>query len=180
MSRPDRSTTPARQQQERQIKKRDRRFIARGLLIAAAGFALLQLVPYGRNHTNPPVVSEPQWDNPETRDLVNRACFDCHSDETIWPWYSHVAPASMLLQRDVDEGRKALNFSTWRAGRREQAEIEEIVATISKGQMPPSYYLILHPEARLTDAQKGQLVNGLITTMGGDLESDELKEDTAP
>lgn len=65
-------------------------------------FALLQLVPYGRNHTNPPAVSQIAWDSPQTLDLAQRACFDCHSNETKWPWYTNIAPFSWLIQRDVD------------------------------------------------------------------------------
>jgi hypothetical protein len=76
-------------------------------------FGLIQLVPYGRDHTNPPVVAEPAWDSPQTRALAVRACFDCHSNETVWPWYSNVAPASWLVQRDVDDGRRRLNWSEW-------------------------------------------------------------------
>ena len=52
----------------------------------------IQLVPYGRDHRNPPVTQEPRWDRPETRALAMRACFDCHSNETVWPWYTYVAP----------------------------------------------------------------------------------------
>ncbi len=88
------------------------------LVLAAAGFGLLQLVPYGRNHTNPPVAAEPAWASAQTRALAVRACFDCHSNETTWPWYSNVAPVSWLIQRDVDEGRRRLNFSEWNTTRR--------------------------------------------------------------
>src|SRR5690242_16317240 len=78
-----------------------------GLLVVA------QLVPYGHDHTNPRTVAEPAWDSPATRALADRACFDCHSNQTRWPWYSHVAPTSWLVQHHVDEGREVLNFSTW-------------------------------------------------------------------
>ena len=74
---------------------------------------VIQLIPYGHNHTNPPVVQEPSWNRPETRAIVKRACFDCHSNETVWPWYSNVAPVSWLIYRDVAEGRQHLNFSEW-------------------------------------------------------------------
>lgn len=83
------------------------------LVLFVGGFVLMQLVSYGRNHTNPPVVSEPTWDSPETRALAVRACYDCHSNETVWPWYTNVAPVSWLIQREVAEGREELNFSTW-------------------------------------------------------------------
>ena len=59
-----------------------------------AAVVVMQLVPYGRDHSNPPVTAEPNWDSPETRALFKRACFDCHSNETVWPWYAYVAPFS--------------------------------------------------------------------------------------
>lgn len=74
--------------------------IAFGMLVIAS-----QLVPYGRDHANPSVRDEPSWNSPETRTLAERACFDCHRNETDWPWYSHVAPVSWLVQRDVVQGR---------------------------------------------------------------------------
>ncbi|MCX7782465.1 MAG: heme-binding domain-containing protein, partial [Meiothermus sp.] len=83
--------------------------------IGALALVLLaiQLVPYGRDHQNPPVVAEPPWDSPQTRALFVRACADCHSNQTRWPWYSHIAPVSWLVQRDVEEGRSKLNLSLW-------------------------------------------------------------------
>ncbi|NVB82954.1 MAG: cytochrome C, partial [Kofleriaceae bacterium] len=68
-------------------------------------FGVMQLVPYGRARSNPPVASEPAWDSPRTRELAVRACFDCHSNETKWPWYARVAPMSWVLERDVEIGR---------------------------------------------------------------------------
>lgn len=77
---------------------------------AAVGMVVLflaaQAVPYGRGHANAPVEREPLWDSSPTRDLAVRACFDCHSNQTLWPWYSTIAPASWFIQRDVDEGRR--------------------------------------------------------------------------
>jgi Haem-binding domain len=77
------------------------------------------------------------WDAPETRELAVRACFDCHSNETVWPWYSHVAPISWLVWSDVVRGRKELNFSEWD---RPQLEARESGSTVRKGLMPPWYY----------------------------------------
>lgn len=62
---------------------------------------LIQAVPYGRDHINPPLNAEPAWDNPRTQELTVRACFDCRSNETVWPWYSYIAPISWLIERDV-------------------------------------------------------------------------------
>ena len=134
------------------------------VLILLGGFLLIQLVPYGRSHTNPPVIAEPNWDSPETRALAERACFDCHSNETKWIWYSNIAPVSWLVQRDVDEGREKLNFSEWGQGR--MRELDEISEVVYEGEMPPSKYLPMHPEARLTDAEKRSLAQGLQATVG--------------
>lgn len=127
-----------------------------GLLVAA--FLLIQLIPYGRAHTNPPVVREPQWQDATTKDLVTRACYDCHSNESVWPWYSNVAPVSWLIQRDVDEGRQKLNFSEW--GAREM-EVDEIIEVVQEGEMPPVQFTLIHPEARLSETERAQLVSGL-------------------
>ena len=135
----------------------------RRLFIGGLGLlALIQLLPYGRDHTNPPVVAEPAWDSTETRELAVRACFDCRSNETVWPWYSNIAPMSWVLQRDVDEGREHLNFSGWQ---REQ-EGEEAAETVDEGTMPPGNYLLTHPEARLDDVENAALIAGLGATFG--------------
>jgi mono/diheme cytochrome c family protein len=136
-----------------------------GCSILAVLGLLLQAVPYGRDHTNPPVVSEPNWDSPATRDLAKRACFDCHSNETIWPWYSNIAPGSWLIQRDVDEGREKLNFSDWDSAERESDEIEEIEEVVMEGEMPPAQYLILHPEANLSTEERQILVDGFLRSL---------------
>ena len=135
--------------------------IKRGVIGLVALFVLIQFVPYGRNHTNPPIVQEPTWDSPETEALARRACFDCHSNETVWPWYSNVAPVSWLVYHDTIEGRDYLNFSEWNR----QDKRKESADTIRSGEMPPRIYLPTHPEARLTDAEKTQLINGLNATM---------------
>lgn len=122
-----------------------------------------QLVPYGRDHANPPVTAEPQWNAPTTRALAERACFDCHSNQTRWPWYSHVAPVSWLVQADVDEGRQVLNFSEWSRGYEEAQESGETVRT---QEMPPRSYLLLHPRAKLSTAEREQLASGLDATLG--------------
>jgi len=136
------------------------------LLTVCVALLAIQAVPYGRSHTNPTVVREPSWDSPETRSLAKRACFDCHSHETIWPWYSRVAPVSWLVQHDVDEGREELNFSDWRNGAREGERPDKISKEISEGEMPPFIFRLGHPEARLSDADKRRLSDGLAATAG--------------
>ena len=123
---------------------------------------VIQLVPYGRDHSNPPVLAEPQWDSPRTAELVRRACYDCHSNEVSWPWYSNVAPISWLVLDHVEEGRDELNFSEW--GRRQ--EVDEIVESVVENSMPPSSYTWLHSEARFSDAERDELIAGLRATFG--------------
>lgn len=137
--------------------------IGRFILIIMGLFALIQIIPYGRSHTNPPVVSEPAWDSPQTRALAERACFDCHSNNTIWPWYSNIAPASWLVQRDVDEGRQRLNFSEWGQS---SAETDDIYEVLENGEMPPSQFLLMHPEAKLIASEKQELIKGFRSTFG--------------
>jgi hypothetical protein len=135
---------------------------------AAAGalvvLALIQAVPYGRAHENPPVTAEPAWDSARTRELAQRACFDCHSNETRWPWYSNVAPVSWSVTMHVDEGRDRLNFSEWDRPRREAGEAAE---TVQEGSMPPLYYRMAHPDARLSAGEKAELSAGLRASLGG-------------
>lgn len=137
----------------------------RPLLILTVSFLVgIQLIPYGRDHENPPVVAEPPWNSPQTREFAVAACFDCHSNETVWPWYSNVAPVSWLVQRDVDRGRSQANWSEW--GLEEDDESEESAETVEEGSMPLVPYTWLHPEARLSDEELDLLASGLEATFG--------------
>jgi hypothetical protein len=138
-----------------------KRIVLMGGIVAAALFVVLQLVPYGRERTNPPVVAEPQWDSPRTRQLAQRACFDCHSHLTVWPLYARIAPASWLVFRDVQHGRAYLNFSDWKGWER----WETIANAVTNGSMPPRQYLLLHPEARLSTAERQELIFGIRRTI---------------
>jgi hypothetical protein len=133
-----------------------------GLGVLATLLAI-QLVPYGRAHTNPPITGEPTWDAPGTRILARQACFDCHSNETEWPGYASIAPVSWLLQHDVSEGRAALNFSEWA---RTQKEAKDAAEEVMEGEMPPAAYRLVHAHARLTAAERDQLAQGLGRTLG--------------
>lgn len=113
--------------------------------------------------TNPPVVAEPHWDSKNTRDLVRRACFDCHSNETVTPWYAQVAPVRWLVASHVNEGRSHLNFSEPSS----EYELDEMLEEIGKGAMPTWDYKLLHASARLSKAEQDSLVAGLQATFGG-------------
>jgi mono/diheme cytochrome c family protein len=126
-------------------------------------FLLIQLAPYGRDHSNPPVRQEPPWDSPRTRELFRRACFDCHSNETVWPWYANLAPVSWIVQNDVEGGRAHLNFSEWD---RPQRSAEDVALVVLEGEMPPWIYRPLHPEARLSGTEQRELVAGAERSLG--------------
>jgi hypothetical protein len=140
--------------------------------LVLVGLLVIQMVPVER--TNPPVVREPNWDSAQTRALMDRACLDCHSNETNWPWYAYVAPVSWLVANDVQEGRAAVNFSEWQPGRE-----NESVEAILEGEMPLEIYLITHPEARLSKAETQALIAGLEATLGPGSEGGEEHETDA-
>ncbi len=117
---------------------------------AAQGFRI--------NKRNPPVradVAAPL----EVGMLLHRACYNCHSNETVWPWYSNVAPISWLVGSDVSEGRELVNFSDWQTYSAElkSKKLKKIAEEVEGGDMPPWYYTMVHSEARLTAAEREQL-----------------------
>ena len=124
----------------------------------------IQFIPYGKDHTNPPVMSEVQWDSPRTQELFNRACADCHSNVTKYPWYSNIAPISWLIAHDIDEGREKMNVSM--IGVQKKNKLKDAADEVKEGEMPIPPYLIAHPEARLSDAEKKELASGLEKTFG--------------
>ena len=125
-------------------------------------FGVMQLVPYGRTHSNPPTTAEPAWDSPRTRELAKRACFDCHSNETRWPWYANVAPFSWVVQFDVDGARHQLNFSEWN---HPYPLAQYAGARVRSGSMPIYKYRMAHPEADLTSKEIEELARGLDLTI---------------
>ncbi len=138
----------------------------RKIFIGLVVFAVLsQLIPLSRS--NPPVtfrIEVPQ----EVQAILSRSCFDCHSNETAWPWYSWVAPVSWLVVFDVHDGRRHLNFSTWGEYPKEKQEKlrKEIWKTVDEGDMPPFQYLPAHPNARLSEKDK-TVVNAWTTAGSG-------------
>jgi len=137
-------------------------WVVLGLLLA------IQLVPVDRS--NPPVVAD--LDAPaEVEAILRGACYDCHSHETRWPWYSYVAPVSWLVAHDVEEARSEMSFSAWgRLDPREQREKrEKMWEEVEEGKMPLKKYVVLHRSARLTDEQKRVLRDWCHQTDGQEL-----------
>lgn len=133
------------------------RRVARLVAIAALVIAVaIQLVPVDRK--NPPVASEIQAPD-DVHAILTRACYDCHSNSTKWPWYSYVAPVSWLVAKDVRNGRKAMNFSDWGSytPHKQESKIQEIWEQVSDDKMPLKIYRPMHPEAKLTDADRAAL-----------------------
>lgn len=119
--------------------------------LATLGVILVgaQLVPVER--TNPPV----EQDMPapaHVKAILKASCYDCHSNETVWPWYSKVAPVSWLVAADTSEGRDRLNFSTWNHFSAEQRQeiVAQVMKEIRKGQMPPKPYTLIHGDGKIT------------------------------
>jgi len=132
------------------------------ILLTGLGILVLltatQLVPIDRS--NPPVTAEIQV-VPDIRGILRRACYDCHSHETVWPWYSKIAPISWLVAFDTWEGREHLNFSTWEAlsAGEKSKRLKEIRETVEEAEMPPWTYLLNHGAAKLSGAELDRLRN---------------------
>jgi hypothetical protein len=141
------------------------RNVLTAFVVLVVGFVLIQLVPYRvKNH---PVVQEPTWDSPRTRELAKLACFDCHSNQSHPYSFERIAPLSWWITNHVDEGRASLNFSS--CTRRAGAGAGDAAETVREGSMPPAYYYWfgLHHAARLTASEKAQLAAGLDRTLAG-------------
>jgi hypothetical protein len=130
------------------------------LFVVVAFFLLMQLIPVFKR-TNPPIAGEPPWDTDRTHELAKRACFDCHSNETRWPWYAQIAPIGWFLVSDVEEARGTFNLSNWHSG---DISGQKAANRISSGEMPLPRYLLLHPEARLNETEKKQLIQGVLAS----------------
>jgi hypothetical protein len=203
--------------QVEQHKQRARKAVLLSLVFDVLFFIFLglQLIPV--HLSSPPGSMQVNWDSLQTRELAYRACMDCHSNETQWPWYAHIAPASWLVYYDVMRGREVLNLSVHTPGEAAAPDLHagdyayrlgELISTLAGGrvetgeelesgageddlasaqshvhftgedlgehlaehiqnyEMPPARYLVLHPGARLSDAERQQLLDGLLKSLG--------------
>ena len=136
------------------------RVLKAGTLGLFISFVAIQVIPVAR--TNPPDVSNP--DAPPTiAAILKHACYDCHSNETRWPWYSFVAPASWLVSRHVAEARRHLNFSEWEAYASDPDtaayKLDEIAEQVTDRKMAPWYYRAMHSAARLNPTERQALIH---------------------
>jgi hypothetical protein len=123
--------------------------------ILAVLFVLIQLVPYGHDHSNPPVANPFRWTDQRAAAIARASCYDCHSDRTRWWWATKIAPMSWLAHRDVSKARGIVNFSDW-SGTLSAAEMSHALTS----NMPPRQYTLIHPGAKLSDAEKQALLDG--------------------
>jgi len=119
-------------------------------------------VLFSGSRTNPEIERQIEWDSPRTQALFYRACADCHSFETKWPWYSWFAPVSWFVIGHVDEGRDNFNISAMDLG-----NADEAASQVEEGDMPQHDYLRMHPEAVLSEEEKAALIDGLDRTFEG-------------
>lgn len=135
-----------------------KRLLLMGLLAMCVGVALLGLVASRESRVAAPPV-EGVADDPAVSAILARSCQDCHSDRTHWPWYGHIPPASWLLNHDVKEARSHMDLSRWsKYSLDDKREIlTEMGAVLRNNQMPPSRYLFMHSDARLSADETARL-----------------------
>jgi hypothetical protein len=146
-------------------------WFSRGILLVAVVFVVIQFVRPAR--TNPPV--DPSHEltammpvNATVAATLQRSCYDCHSNKTVWPKYSHVAPASWLVAYDVSQGRKTMNFSDWASypPQERQKLLSAICKEVSEGEMPGLPYTLAHPRSRLSHADVQQVCQWTTSSAG--------------
>ena len=138
---------------------------ARWKSLGLASLGLLVAIQFIRPSTVNPAI-QPEREiaavlrvDPGIQSIFRRSCDDCHSNRTVWPWYSHVAPVSWLVASDVYDGRRRMNFSEWGtyAAKKRSNLLGNICKKVQAGDMPPLQYLPMHPISRLTQADEQQL-----------------------
>jgi hypothetical protein len=143
---------------EKRRRLRRSLFFSTALAFAAGGVAV-QFVPVKGIGENPSgdhyVIKAP----PEVEAILKKSCFDCHTNHTAWPWYARIAPGSWLIARDVKKGRSRMNMSEWSDEDRDDMQLdkENSWEQIEGGNMPPWFYLPMHPTAYLSDKDKAVL-----------------------
>jgi hypothetical protein len=148
------------------------KWLKRSLIGLAVTFVVIQFIrpslanpPIDETKTIGATVPVP----PDVQAILERSCYDCHSNKTVWPWYSNVAPVSWLLADDVKDGRKELNFSEWGTykERRKARKLKELCEQVKESEMPLKLYVPLHSSAKLSDADRARLCEWSTALRGG-------------
>jgi hypothetical protein len=145
------------------------------LVVFICALLLIQLVPGEKPEVtldNPNDIHKEVLIDPDISKILRNACYDCHSNETVYPWYAGVAPISWLVIHDINEGREELNFSEWipYSLKRKNHKLEEIAEEVEEGEMPMKIYTFTHSEARLTDKERETLMYWALNLKGSDQE----------
>ncbi len=127
------------------------------LVVLVVVFVGIQFIPVVK--PNPPVTNQVVWNSPQTQEMFMGACADCHSNETVWPWYAKVAPVSWWINHHVEEGREHFNISEVPMG-----DADEAWEAVHEGWMPLDSYTWMHPKAQLTEEQRTVFSEGLKKT----------------
>ena len=133
------------------------------IIIILLLFLFIQLIPWEQppvTKNNPDDLMLHQKVPEDVARLLKTSCYDCHSNETVYPWYSKVAPVSWLVRRDVKEGRKELNFSEWNKLKitKKAKNFDKIAEYTESGEMPMKIYIIMHPNAKLDDNGRKKII----------------------
>jgi hypothetical protein len=121
---------------------------------------ITQFIPINRE--NPETVPNNELKaNSEVTAILKKSCYDCHSNNTSWPWYSYISPIKFLVEHDVEEGRSEMNFSEWNSysAKKQKHKLKEIIEEIEEGEMPMPVYLITNSEAKVTEDELNTLKN---------------------
>ena len=164
-----------------------RKFLTLKRLVVVIIVLFLLIQVFRIDKVNPPVNQSDDFiaitkPDAEIAGILRAACYDCHSNETKYPWYTNIAPVSWWLKNHIDEGREELNFSEWGTfnAARKAKKLKKAAKEVKEGEMPLDSYTWLHREAKLTDAQKAALVNWFSSVTGGSAQpaiAEDLDED---
>lgn len=155
------------------------RYILGGLALVITGIQLIPTELPATSTDNPGDIIKSGLVSQDVAILLKTSCYSCHSNETKYPWYSHVAPSSWLVGHDVREGREELNFSRWQDYdvRKILGKLDDITAEVGEGRMPLGIYTIMHPSAKLNDEQRKLIVAWAEATMDSVAEDEEEEEE---
>jgi Haem-binding domain len=147
------------------------------LLLLAVQFIPVNLPEVAKD--NPGDIMKSGLVSQEVANLLKNSCYSCHSNETVYPWYSYVAPSSWLVKRDVMEAREELNFSTWSEldQRKMIKKLDDIASEVGEGNMPMPIYTLIHGSAKLNDTQRQLIVTWTEAAMDSVAEADSEAEE---
>jgi hypothetical protein len=157
---------------------------ARRVVLGAIGLAVV-IQAYRPSRTNPPIdpkqeITAAMAVAPDVRPILSRSCDDCHSNRTVWPWYSEVAPISWGVISDVSDGRSHMDFSEWGTypAYKRKDLLNDVCKMVTQHDMPLVTYALLHPNARLSEADRQAICRWTKQAVGGTTQGDSAGDET--